>query len=167
MLLKRSTFSYNLLKSYINFSFFKNNLFLTFLSPFIFFKKLFQSVTIKTFLTCNSILNFFTMCSSLARMDNYSFRLLKFYGLGFKFSTKSPTLKLDMGWSHALFQQIPETLSILKKQDKLLVYGFISNNVFNFAEVVISLYARSAYQIKGVFNIHEQLKKKIGKQRQK
>lgn len=96
------------------------------------------------------------------------FKLIKVYGLGFKLSLSSKNLiKLDMGWSHALFLKIPENLFILKKQDTFLIYSFSQKLVSNFSYILISLYKRTAYQIKGIFYIHEYLKKKIGKQRQK
>lgn len=118
-------------------------------------------------LNSKEAVNFFSIKKILDARTLQSFRVLKIYGLGFKVSLAEEMIKLDLGWSHALFKKIPGTISLLKKQDKILVYGFLKHQVFNFAEILISLYSRSAYQIKGLFDIHEKIKKKVGKQRQK
>lgn len=164
---KRTTFFYDSIKNQFNITNFYNNIkIFYFFSLYLRFIKFCENKYI-SFLNNHLAIRFFSMKKFLDNRSFYSFRVLKIYGLGFKVSADSSTIKLDLGWSHALFKSIPSSISVLKKQDKLFIYGIVHEKVSNFSDLLISLYTRSAYQIKGLFDIHEVIKKKIGKQRQK
>jgi ribosomal protein L6P/L9E len=96
------------------------------------------------------------------------FNHLKIYGLGFRISIISQTrIRLDFGWSHVVFFDVPSSINLLKKKNEMLFYSNHETLLRNFIFLLTSFYIRSPYTLKGVFNIHEKIHVKIGKQRQK
>ena len=93
---------------------------------------------------------------------------LKLYGLGFKLSrTKKNILRLDLGWSHALLFKMHVDIILIKKKTEMLFYSLKQQKLSNFVVLLKKIYKRSPYHVKGIFNLHEYVKTKLGKQRQR
>lgn len=114
-----------------------------------------------------SFLNFYFILFSLTQ-NIYFYKILKIIGLGFRFVIlKTQQVRLDLGWSHVLYYTVPSFLFIYKKNPKILICSSFFDKLGTFCAIIISLFTRSPYQLKGIFYLNEYFKKKIGKQRQK
>ena len=104
----------------------------------------------------------------ISKISTVYFNHLKIYGLGFRISLlKEKKLRIDFGWSHVVFFNIPTNIFVLKKKTELLFYSNNKIELDNFIHLLTSFYQRSPYTLKGIFNIHQKINVKIGKQRQK
>ena len=122
---------------------------------FIFFKNIFNFI------------NIFDFCYGTSQQFIY-YNHLKVYGLGFRISLLSnQRLRLDFGWSHVVFINIPKEINVIKKRSEFIIYSNFETLLRNFIFNLTHMYKRSPYTLKGVFKIHQNIKVKVGKQRQK
>lgn len=96
--------------------------------------------------------------------DGYSISL-EINGTGYKASVSGDYLLLSLGYSHDIFCQIPEGLSIAVKKNVITVSGASKQKVGQFAAEIRSLRKPEPYKGKGVKYANEVIKKKEGKKK--
>ena len=84
-------------------------------------------------------------------------------GLGLKVSLQEDKkiLELKLGYSHVIFIKIPQTISVSLLKKRILIEGYNSVDVGNFAFKLKSLRLPNSYKAKGLWYNHEQIKLKI------
>jgi hypothetical protein len=84
-------------------------------------------------------------------------------GLGLKVSLQEDKkiLELKLGYSHVIFIKIPQTISVSLLKKRILIEGYNSVDVGNFAFKLKSLRLPNSYKAKGLWYNHEKIKLKI------
>ncbi len=89
---------------------------------------------------------------------------LEIRGVGYKVALDGTTkLRLDLGFSHPVFMDIPKGLSVVVEKQMITVAGFDKQAVGQFAAKIRALRKPEPYQGKGVRYFGEIVRKKEGK----
>lgn len=96
--------------------------------------------------------------------DGYSISL-EINGTGYKASISSDYLLLSLGYSHDIFCQIPEELSVTVKKNTITVFGASKQKVGQFAAEIRSLRKPEPYKGKGVKYSDEVIRRKESKKK--
>lgn len=98
-------------------------------------------------------------------IEGFYFRELLLRGVGFKFAVLKNFLFARLGFSHYLSIQIPTTLNVKIRKDRLLVFGSNLNQVMTFSKLMRDIRPPDSYKFKGVSYAVEPVVVKVGKQR--
>ena len=88
---------------------------------------------------------------------------LEIHGVGYKAEVSGKTLKLAVGFSHAIDVAIPEGLSVSLQEGKVRIEGIDRQLVGQFAANVRSLRPPEPYKGKGIRYVGERVRRKVGK----
>ncbi len=89
---------------------------------------------------------------------------LEVIGVGYRAEATGKTLKLQLGFSHAVDLAVPEGLSVaVQENTKIKIQGADKQLVGQFASEVRALRPPEPYKGKGVRYVDEQVRRKVGK----
>lgn len=89
---------------------------------------------------------------------------LELRGIGYKAALEGTTkLRLDLGFSHSIFMEIPDGLSVVIEKQFVVVSGFDKQQVGQFSAKIRSQRKPEPYKGKGVRYFGETVRKKEGK----
>lgn len=88
---------------------------------------------------------------------------LELHGVGYKMAVQDKKLVLNLGFSHPIEKEIPESLTVNIEKNVLTVEGIDKQQVGQFAAVVRSYRKVEPYKGKGFRYVGEQFIKKEGK----
>jgi large subunit ribosomal protein L6 len=98
-------------------------------------------------------------------INKFYFQELKLRGVGLRALVVHQQLFLRLGYSHYIVFNIPETIFIKTKKDRLLVFGNSKVDVTTFSSKIRHLRLPDVYKSKGVSYSTELFINKLGKQR--
>jgi large subunit ribosomal protein L6 len=90
-------------------------------------------------------------------------RDLEIHGVGYRAEVSGRTLKLSVGFSHAVELPIPEGLSVSLQDAKVCIEGIDRQLVGQFAANVRSTRPPEPYKGKGIRYVGERVRRKVGK----
>ena len=88
---------------------------------------------------------------------------LEIHGVGYRADVSGKTLKLAVGFSHAVELAIPEGLSVSLQDGKVRIEGIDRQLVGQFAANVRSTRPPEPYKGKGIRYVGERVRRKVGK----
>ena len=88
---------------------------------------------------------------------------LEIHGVGYRAEVLGKTLKLTVGFSHAVDVAIPEGLSVSLQDGKVRIEGIDRQLVGQFAANVRALRPPEPYKGKGIRHAGERVRRKVGK----
>jgi large subunit ribosomal protein L6 len=88
---------------------------------------------------------------------------LEIHGVGYRADVSKKTLKLAVGFSHAVEMAIPEGLSVSLQEGKVRIEGIDRQLVGQFAANVRSTRPPEPYKGKGIRYAGERVRRKVGK----
>lgn len=90
-------------------------------------------------------------------------KILDFKGTGYRAKVENNAIVLNMGYSHAIYLQIPNEININIVKNKITVEGIDRNIVGQFAASIRAVRPPEVYKGKGIRYDTEFIKKKAGK----
>lgn len=88
---------------------------------------------------------------------------LELHGVGFKVAMAGNQLKLNLGFSHDVFYDVPKDITIMTEQNTITISGIVKQQVGQVAAEIRALKKPEPYKGKGIRYVGEQIIRKSGK----
>jgi large subunit ribosomal protein L6 len=88
---------------------------------------------------------------------------LELIGLGYRLSIKRQVIRLNLGYSHIIFVQVPETVFVIKRKGRIILYSLFKLQLSNLIAKLLHFKKLNAYKLKGLKRRLDVFKLKPGK----
>jgi len=96
-------------------------------------------------------------------VSKVSYTELELIGLGYRFSIKKRVIRLNLGYSHIIFVQIPKFVFFVKRKNRIVFYSLFKLRLSNLIAQLLHFKKLNSYKLKGLKRRLDIFKAKPGK----